>query len=399
MMPLLSRIIWIFVASALSFAFDTDTQAHAFIAVKDEPMFRTQRLSTRFLSKEEYRLDRGFRVLEMASKIVPQGLLVRNVRLGWRFLWGRMMAELAPQDSNGAYRRPTYTFTSRIGFDPSFPDEPGRYCLYVGNPCPWCQRCLLAINLLGFSADQIGVIRLEDNPSKASRGGWVFSESHPDPFGSKDLRELYDRMKPGYRGRCTAPLLVDKKTRRIVSNESADIIRSLNQLTLGDLTGAVNRIQLYPAHLAETIDSTNEWVYDLLNNGVYKCGFATTQDAYDKASAGVREGLIRCESILTESRFLCGDAFTEADLRLLPTMLRFDGAYVPLFRAGGAHLSVRCDYPAIHAWLRRCWAMPGVKESIDLEDATGSYFRNLFPLNPGGIIPSPATTKALGLDD
>jgi len=138
-------------------------------------------------------------------------------------------------------------------------------------------------------------------------------------------------------------------------------------------------------------------VYRLLNNGVYRCGFSTTQSAYDKASADVREGLNRCETLLSNQDFLCGSQLTEADLRLLPTMLRFDGVYSPLFKAGGTHLRVR-DYPNLHAWLKRCWAIDGVKESIDLADANQSYYKQLFPLNPGGIIPSTVTAAELGLE-
>ena len=133
-------------------------------------------------------------------------------------------------------------------------------------------------------------------------------------------------------------------------------------------------------------------------DGCYRCGFSTTQAAYDEASRDVREGLRRCEEKLSTQDFLCGSQFTEADLRLLPTMLRFDAAYAPLFKAGGTHLRIRSDYPHLHAWLKRCWAMPGIKDSIDLADATGSYFKQLFPLNPGGILPTPPTAQDLGLE-
>jgi len=139
-------------------------------------------------------------------------------------------------------------------------------------------------------------------------------------------------------------------------------------------------------------------VYELLNNGVYRCGFSTTQGAYDRASAGVRRGLERCEQVLAEDGYLCGPRFTEADLRLLPTALRFDGCYAPLFRAGGAHLRIR-DFPHLHGWLVRCWnEVPGVQDSIDIEDASSSYYRQLFPLNPGGLIPSPITAVDMGLE-
>ncbi|CAB9500596.1 Glutathionyl-hydroquinone reductase [Seminavis robusta] len=348
------------------------------------------------------KLDKGFNLLEIASSVVPQGRIVSTVKESWKFGWQRMMAELAPQDKDGRYTRPSYSFENFIGKTPSFPDEPGRYHLYVGNPCPWCHRARLVVNILGFDSQEISVTQLVDDPVKASRGGWVFSEQDQDPlYGCKDLRELYDKLSPtgSFKGRCTAPLLVDKKTKRAVSNESSDIVRMLSAATFGRKEDdSSSKLDLYPPALTTEIDATNEWVYRLLNNGCYRCGFATTQLAYDEASRDVREGLRRCEEILAKQDYLCQLQFTEADLRLLPTILRFDGAYAPLFKAGGTHLRIRSDYPNVHAWLKRCWAMPGVPESIDLADATGSYYKQLFPLNPGGILPTPVTPQDLGLE-
>ena len=168
----------------------------------------------------------------------------------------------------------------------------------------------------------------------------------------------------------------------------------MNSIKLGSLNE--NAIDLYPTNLRDKIDETNEWVYRLLNNGVYRCGFSTQQSAYDNASKDVRDGLARAESILKEQPFLCGDTFTESDLRLLPTIIRFDGAYSPLFRAGGAHLRIK-DYPNILAWLQRCWEFDGVESSIDINDAVSSYYRQLFPLNPGGLIPTAITPAEIGL--
>lgn len=158
----------------------------------------------------------------------------------------------------------------------------------------------------------------------------------------------------------------------------------------------VECINLYNKELASEIDETNAWVYELLNNGVYRCGFSTQQSAYDTASAGVIKGLDRANDVLAENDYLCGSTFTEADLRLLPTILRFDGAYAPLFRAGGVNRRIR-DYPHLLLWLQRCWEIEGVKESIDLEDAVSSYYKQLFPLNPGGLLPTPITKEEIGL--
>jgi len=218
-----------------------------------------------------------------------------------------------------------------------------------------------------------------------------------DPLGCNDLRELYDKVSNGnYKGRCTAPLLIDLKSKTIVSNESSDICKMINELSSTNEDDAA--IDLRPTELVTTIDETNDWIYKLINNGVYRCGFSTQQKAYDAASKDVRSGLDKVNSILHTQPYLCGNVFTESDLYLLPTILRFDGAYAPLFRAGGSHLRIRSDYPIVLKWLQRCWDMEGVQETIDLQDATTSYYKQLFPLNPSGIIPTPITANEIGLN-
>ena len=268
----------------------------------------------------------------------------------------------------------------------------------------------LVIEILGLQSKGIvSVTTLIDDPIKASRGGWIFSNPTRDrKVGTSDvvdLRGLYDYLSPNFQGRCTAPLLIDTKQQLIVSNESNDIVRMLPRLLESVVTHDEddddNTIDLCPGEFSKTIDETNEWIYRLLNNGVYRCGFSTTQVAYDQASNDVREGLSKCEDILSKAPFICGTkTFTESDVMLLPTMLRFDGVYSPLFKAGGTHLKLKSDYPNIHSWLVRCWnTVPGVCTSIDIPDATSSYYKQLFPLNPGGILPTTVTAKELGLED
>ena len=256
----------------------------------------------------------------------------------------------------------------------------------------------MALCLRQITDSQVHVVKLLDRPEQASRGGWILERPDESVYANcRDLREIYNRLSPNFKGRCTAPLLVDTKTDSIVSNESSDIVRMLELATFGDIYAS--RMDLYPSDLQSAIDDTNEWVYRDINNGVYQCGFSTTQQAYDEASRRVREGMERCNTLLSKQSFLCGDVFTEADLRLLPTMLRYDGAYVPLFHAGGAHVSLRGNYPHVYDWLQRCWKLDGVSSSIDLSDACGSYFKQLFPLHPSGIVPSPVTAESLGLEE
>ena len=368
-------------------------------------------------SESNSSIDKGFNLLEVASKVVPQGNIVKVAKFGWKFIWMRFMTELAPRDkTTGDYKRPTYGFDNAISLEDTadFPVEPGRYHLYVGNPCPWCHRVRLVVNLLGLESVLDGVTVLIDNPEKASRGGWIFGDDdnsigtmQPQKF--QDLRELYDYLSPGYTGRCTAPLLVDWKTQRIVSNESKDIVRMLPLLARAKTDEAASSLEVnillepdtISTDLQATVDEQNEWIYELVNNGVYRCGFATTQGAYQAASTDVLEGLARLEGILSKQDFVSHpDHFTESDLMLLPTMLRYDGVYAPLFRAGGTHLRLQCDYPSIFRWMKRCWNdVPGVKESIDITDACESYYKQLFPLNPGGMVPTPPiTSKSLNLD-
>ena len=304
---------------------------------------------------------------------------------------------------------------------PCVPSKPNRYdtelaltVLYLSLSLEtiqkWCHRVKLVVEVLGLQS-VIGVTTLIDDPIQASRGGWVFRSRSDSKFDVSDLRELYDLLHPQgtFQGRCTAPLLVDLKLRRIVSNESSDMVRTIPQLTqllqpqtssTHEASSTMTVLDLYPTELESVIEGTNIWVYRLLNNGVYRCGFSTSQEAYNTASADVQEGLSKCQELLSQQPFLCGETFTETDVLLFPTMIRFDGVYAPLFKAGGSHIRLECDYPAIYAWMKRCWqTIPGVSTSIDIADATSSYYKQLFPLNPGGILPTVVTARHLRLDD
>ncbi|GLC54137.1 hypothetical protein PLESTB_000827900 [Pleodorina starrii] len=361
-----------------------------------------------------------------------------GVKQGWRLAWLAMMQELAPQTAKGQFSRPRYAFAGRIG-DAQFPPESGRYHLYLGNACPWCHRVALAAVLRGhltapppeatpapaaptappqrrqvststpLPQQHVSLTRLEDDPTRARRGGWVFGAADPDPvFGAADLWQVYDTCQPGFRGRCTAPLMVDRVRCVAVCNESADIVRSLDEMHLPGCTD----VQLRPKHLAADIDRLNAKIYASINNGVYRSGFATTQAAYDAVQDELWSALDEMERRLSSSRFLLGERLTESDVWLFPTVVRLDAVYGPLFKccrrrifgAGGSGGGGGGDYPALAAWARDIWQIkvPGsrmqVSDTLDLDGARASYFGSLFPLNPGGIVAAGPTAADLRLD-
>ena len=310
-----------------------------------------------------------------------------------------MLSELAPQSPDGAYVRPAPQVGSSARWPSDLPMVEGRYHVYVGNACPWCHRVSVALALRGLTG-AISVTHLADDPEKASRGGWCFDQTDPDPLiGARDLKGVYDACTPGeggYQGRCTAPLMVDLKTGKVVCNESGDIVLMLNGFDVpGQATSRddADVVDLFPSELAAGIDSTNAWVYEKINNGVYRAGFATKQPAYEAAERDVHEGLARCDELLSKTRFLCGDVVTEADVRLLPTAVRFDGVYASFFRCGRRLL--RSDYPHVARWTKDMLTLTGPL-LFDLAEARRSYYTNLFPLNPGGIVPAGPTPEDLG---
>jgi glutathionyl-hydroquinone reductase len=364
-------------------------------------------------------VDKGFNLLELASSrlgFLPplQPALVSTAKASWKALWMRLMTELAPQNPvDGSYQRPSYMTALSSGGQRALPrlESPlSRYQVFVGNPCPWCHRVVLTAAILGLcdssftsKPNLLRITKLIDDPTRASRGGWILpaKAARDDAvFGScKDLRQVYDACQPGYTGRCTAPLLVDIQTMSIISNESSDIVRMLNEFNQRVSPTSSSNINLYPAEFAQAIDDANGWIYEYLNNGVYRCGFCTKQQSYDAAVRDVQTGLQKCEQILSTQRYIVSnDQLTESDVRLLPTLLRFDGVYGPLFRAGGGVERLKSDYPCIHDYVRRLWnEYPEVRGSIDLADACQSYYKQLFPLNPSGILPPSVTPEVLGL--
>ncbi len=282
----------------------------------------------------------------------------------------------------GRFVRQDSRFRSFITADGSsgFPAEAGRYHLYVAWACPWAHRTLLVRALKGLT-DIISVSFVGPDMLSA---GWSFDAEHPDHlFGHQHLHQLYTAAAPDYTGRVTVPVLWDKRTNTLVNNESSEIIRMLNTAFAGIAT-PLDDTDLYPAHLRGEIDTLNAVIYDNINNGVYRTGFATTQEAYDEAVAALFDTLDMLEARLAERRWLVGDQPTEADWRLLPTLLRFDPVYHHHFKCSLRRLR---DYPALWAYTKRLYQRPGVAETFNMAQTRRHYFYSHESINPHRIIP------------
>ncbi|MEM6310576.1 MAG: glutathione S-transferase C-terminal domain-containing protein [Pseudomonadota bacterium] len=280
---------------------------------------------------------------------------------------------------SGAWERQRSTIRHWIEADhtAAFPAESGRYHLFVAWNCPWAHRTLLVRAVKGLQSDiSVSVAR----PNRTDQG-WVFDETgeFADPLlGARAVHEVYSEDPSGYTGRLTVPVLWDTNTRRIVNNESADISRMLNTAFRD------HGPDLAPAALIPDIDAWNAKIYASLNNGVYRAGFASTQDAYESAAYEVFAALDEIETHLTNSEWLCGDVLTEADLRLFPTLARFDVAYHYAFRCNLRKLT---DYPALWAYARRIYHVPGVADTVHFDVYKRGYFSASEKRNPLGIIP------------
>lgn len=275
----------------------------------------------------------------------------------------------------GEFKRAASTIRNWITVDGPFRPDAGRYHLYVAWNCPWAHRALLTRAILGLE-DEIGVSFARP---RRSDQGWVYDGAgqYSDPLlGVSAVHEVYGRHRPAYTGRLTVPVLWDRATESIVSNESADIVRMLGCFGKGP--------DLYPEPLRGAIDAWNARIYPGLNNGVYRAGFARTQEAYEAGVRDVFATLDAIEAQLEKTAHLTGDQFTEADLRLFPTLARFDVAYHYAFRCNIRRLM---DYPALWAYARRIYAMPGVADTVNFDIYKQGYFSPSPQRNPLGIVP------------
>lgn len=287
-----------------------------------------------------------------------------------RMIEGRWEGEWRPTDGedDGRFHRKPSIFRDTL---PAELPEPGRYHLFVAWTCPWAHRTLLFRSLKGLQ--DVFPVHFANGLTDKS---WRFEEADASPHGDDYLYQLYLRADPEYTGRVTVPVLWDEQEQRIVNNESSEIIAMLDALPS-------EAPSLRPPEWMDEIEAWGERLYNPLNNGVYRAGFATNQAAYDEAVRQVFDTLDHVEQHLEGREWLVGDRLTEADLRLFVTTFRFDGAYVPIFRCNLRRLA---DHPNLLAHLQRIYALPGVAGTCNLEAMRRGY-ASVTQVNPTGIVP------------
>ncbi|KFA76046.1 hypothetical protein S40288_00352 [Stachybotrys chartarum IBT 40288] len=316
-----------------------------------------------------------------------------------------------PGDKSGEFKRQVSSFRHWISREngAQFPPEKGRYHLYVSYACPWACRTLITRHLKGLE----DIISYSVVHWHLGEGGWRFVTKGekepgenviPDPIeGHEDfthLRHVYFESEPEYSGRYTVPVLYDKKTNKIVSNESSEILRMLNT-EFNDLIGEEYRkVDVYPEHLRSKIDEADEWTYDLINNGVYKSGFATTAEAYEKNVLALFEALDRAERHLASHNgpYFFGKELTEVDIRLFVTLIRFDPVYVQHFKCNIR--DIRSGYPQLHLWMRNLyWQHGAFRDTTQFEHIKWHYTRSHTQINPKSITPVGPLPHILPLDE
>lgn len=284
------------------------------------------------------------------------------------------------RNTGGHFERPQSQFRHWITADGPFRPETGRYHLYVSLACPWAHRTLIFRVLKGLEA----AISISVTHWLMGEQGWTFEAGPgviPDPYGARFMHQVYTRADPRYSGRVTVPVLWDKQRGTIVNNESSEIIRIFNAAF--DSVGA-RPGDYYPVDLRDETDSLNARIYDTVNNGVYKAGFATTQEAYEEAVRPLFETLDWLDQRLASRRFLCGERITEADWRLFTTLLRFDAVYVGHFKCNLRRL---VDYPNLWDYARALYQVPGVLETVDFGHIKRHYYMSHTSINPHRIVP------------
>ncbi len=286
--------------------------------------------------------------------------------------------DFAARNRKGSYVRATTAFHNQIGSD-EFPAEAGRYHLIVAHACPWAHRTLIFRALKGLEA----VISVAFVEPLMLENGWVLADGGDPVTGAKYNHQIYAKAVPDYSGRCSVPVLWDRKHETIVNNESSEIIRMLNSAF--DHLATKELPDMYPEDLRPEIDVVNELVYENINNGVYRTGFATTQEAYEAAYDALFAALDQMEARLSENRYLTGPHITEADWRLFATLVRFDAVYVGHFKCNRQRIA---DFPNLSNYLRELYQWPGIAETVDIPKIKEHYYGSHRAINPFGVVPS-----------
>ncbi|WVO14871.1 hypothetical protein L204_102510 [Cryptococcus depauperatus] len=306
---------------------------------------------------------------------------------------------------DGSFKRQVSSFRDVIKSEGNFPPEKGRYHLYVSFACPWAHRALIVRKLKGledfFDVSVVHPHLLDKGwhfvpKNLASEKPALASEHNNDSFpgatvdhvnGFSHLRDLYFKAQPDYSARYTVPIIWDKKTHAIVNNESGEIIRFLNTAFNDQIAEDKAKLDLYPEELRKEIDEINEWVYNDINNGVYKSGFATNQQAYETAVTALAKALDRVDGILKDGReYLVGGRLTEADIRLYTTIVRYDPVYYVHFKCNFG--LIRHDYPHLHKWLQRLyWKNSAFKDTTNFAHIKEHYYYSHIQINPSRIVP------------
>ena len=284
------------------------------------------------------------------------------------------------RSSDGSFKRQASIFRDWVTADGSsgFEPEAGRYHLYVARACPWAHRTLIGVALMGL--ERVISISYVD-PIRDERG-WTFSGGrYTDSVnGFEFLSEAYHSMDPDYAARVSVPVMWDKRDKVIVNNESADILRMLSTV-FAPL--AEHPVPLYPDHLRDQINELNEQIYEAVNDGVYRTGFATSQDAYDRSVQALFQLLDQLDLRLSERRFLFGSAPRESDWRLFPTLVRFDAVYQIHFKCSIRKLT---EYENLWPYARDLYQWPGIAETVDFDEIRNHYYRTHPSINPSGIV-------------
>jgi len=290
---------------------------------------------------------------------------------------------------DGSFKRADSSFRNFIEKGGRFEPELDRYHLYVSYACPWATRTLIVRKLKGLE----DIIPVSVVSPLMGSNGWPFASADKFPgadvdplYNAQHVKDLYFRADPDYGGRFTVPVLWDKKNHTIVNNESSEIIRMFNTAFNDMIPAEKAALDFYPANLRPQIDELNDWIYPNINNGVYRAGFATTQEAYQQAVSDVFEALEKVEKILVGKDYLVGDRLTEADVRLWVTIIRFDPVYVGHFKCNIN--TIRDGFPAIHSWMQKLyWNNEAFKSSTHFDHIKTHYYWAHTSINPTRIVP------------